>query len=165
MGTRVVYQVGFLTFAWGALALLQISLSRLYHLSPESVTVAVVSGLIAGIALGAVAALRQLRNLAKKSESRTTLTTWLYVIGSALLLGGVLILSSEFLSLSLETERLVIDSLASTVPTASATQTVLFTAWERKHKRKIMSEGLVSPRLYVFPKIDDGTLKTKATIL
>ena len=163
MGTRVVYQVGFLTFAWGALALLQISLSRLYHLSPESVTVAVVSGLIAGIALGTVATLRQLRYLAKKGESITTLVTGLYVIGSALLLSGVLVLASEFLSL--ETERLVTDFLASMVPTASATETVLFAAWERKHKRIIMSEGLVSPRLYVSPKTDNGTLIAKATIL
>jgi ammonia channel protein AmtB len=154
MGERAIYISAFYTFVWAAIAFLQLYANNLrYHIPSSSVIIAITSGLIAGALCGVAVTRRQLQFLTKKGETRVTLITWLYIIGALFITIGVVF----FFVTSVPTETVIIATyfMATMVSASEAARTILFVNWERKHKRIILLPGVVSNKMYVFPKIEE----------
>jgi fluoride ion exporter CrcB/FEX len=161
-GSRASLLYALCGFIWSLLALQQILRSFAYpYFFPWQLTLLVVAaGCIFGVAFGGAVARWQLRTLSTKGEIKPLpkISVLIIVIGSILILGGVLLYFLPEMSLQ-NPPMLFIDFVASMVPAVWFTGFAFFSSWERKYKRTILS-GLWGG-LYVVSTMDNTQVKSR----
>ena len=82
--------------------------------------------------------------------------TFLFVIGILFIFAALV----TYLALNVSMTILAVISyfVFPSGPAIFATRAIVFFRWERKHRRRILSAGEFSTKIYVFPKIDQQTI-------
>ncbi len=160
-GSRVSLLYGVCGFIWTFLALQQILRSLAYpYFFPWQLTLLVVAaGCVFGMAFGVAVARWQLRTLTKKGEIKPMpkISVLLIFTGSILTLSGVLLYFLPEMSLQ-NPPMLFIDSVESMLPAGWFTIFAFFSSWERKYKRRILSDWWGG--LYVVSKTDNTQVES-----
>jgi len=111
-------------------------------------TASLALGILTGLAIGTILPLRQLRDINRKGESRTPLSTLLIIIGVAFVVPSALLLASNF---SVDVLRLTLIFLSPSPAIVLAFQAFLFRRWEKKNGKWILA-ATWSAKYYVQPE-------------
>ena len=143
MGTRAVFLDGIVFLLWAFLCFIYLGVIGFNILLSG---LGVVLGLVSGVAV----ALRYIRILERKGEIRVNLKTLAFMW---LTIGIVLVIIIYLLfSLGLEVGIQMVSFLYPFLPALFGARIVLYMNWERKHKKHILSDGLVFTRVYAVPR-------------
>ena len=138
MRLRVVFLDGLIVPLWAFVAFINLGIFGFNILL-------VCLGVVFGLVFGAAVALKQISSIEENGEFKATLKTW------ALALLAIIILISMvyfLFSLGLEVRIQMLSLLYPFIPAPFAARIILYLNWERKHKRRILSDGLVFTRVY-----------------
>jgi hypothetical protein len=123
-------------------------------------------GLFVGIVHGGVVSRWRLRFLSKNGEhriQRRTLACWLAIV--IIIVGLWVILVYPTITTMMLSEQLLLniefwEFTTSFLAAIYAVQIILFSHWEKKYGRIIVSDGLNSTRIYAYPRLEKNTAMT-----
>jgi hypothetical protein len=144
VGSRVVFFDGLTGLIWAFVCFINLGI---FGFNVLPVCLGVVFGLVFGIAV----ALKQISSIEKNGEFKATRKTWAFVLLAIIV---IIILVPNALNL-LFSLGLRIQTVSFVYPLPSAVfagRMILYLNWERKHKRRVLFDGLVFTKFYAVPK-------------
>ena len=148
---RVVYWDRLLLAGWALLAVLNLLTNNVrYHIPLNVVAITITLGIISGIVLFGLVALRTLKIIEKKGVYSSSFHNLLFLIGIMIIIIGLLYW--VFLILPLQSGIFILDFLYPMLPAALLTRTLLYWRWEQKNKRLIYATSF-SGKVYAYPYI------------
>jgi hypothetical protein len=152
---RAAFLDGLLVLVWAFFAYVSLlnPFLGIFRFNILVVCLLVCLGVVFGLFFGAGVALKQIGSIEKNGEFKATRKTWAFLLLAIIV---IIILVPNALNF-LSSLGLMIQTLSFLYPLPSgvfAGRMILYLNWERKHKSRILSDGLVFLRTYAVPKIE-----------
>jgi peptidoglycan/LPS O-acetylase OafA/YrhL len=148
MGARAVLLEGVVLLLWA-------SLCFYYHVVVIGFDILFsILGVVSGLIIGTMVALRYLKSLEEKGEFQVTLK-----IGALTLLTLIIVIPIAIyliLSYGLIVGIPMLSFVYPCLPALYAARIILYLNWERKHKKHILFDGRVLTRVYAAPRSGSG---------
>lgn len=143
MGTRAIF-LDSVTFLFGAFICL-------FHFGILGFNILLSSlGVVSGIVFGVALSLTYIHSLEKNGEFKATLKTWAFTLFTIIILLSIILYL--LFSFGLEAGIQIGSFIYPFIPALFGARIVLYSNWERKHKKHILFDGLVLTRVYAVPR-------------
>lgn len=103
-------------------------------------------GVVFGLVFGAAVALKHISSIEKNGEFRVTLKAWAFLLLTIIIVVPIVLYLP--ISLGLEAGIQMVRFLYPSIPALYPAKIILYLNWERKHKKLILYDGLVTTRVY-----------------